>query len=149
MQAKYARAYTEVLELLKRLPKEEYSIIPEEKINFFEANKDQNYYFYFNPNADLKEQNISKEANAIIIALFKEYFATDSQKSKLNDILLKNQKKIDEKNKYVATANTFPQASTTDDTKIENEENKQLVLKKESFFQKLGNFILKLFHKNK
>ena len=36
MQDKYARAYTEVIELLNCSPEEEYSKIPVEKIKFYE-----------------------------------------------------------------------------------------------------------------
>ena len=46
---------------------------------------DQNYIFTINPEIDLSEQNISPEANAIIINLFTDYFATEEQKNiKLN-----------------------------------------------------------------
>lgn len=35
----YARAYTEVLEILNHFSKEEYNKIPEEKISFYRNNK--------------------------------------------------------------------------------------------------------------
>ena len=41
-----------------------------EKIEFYENNMDQDYIFTINPELDLSEQNISPEANAIIINLF-------------------------------------------------------------------------------
>ena len=45
---KYAKAYTEVLEIIKYLPKNEYDKIEKEKINFFEDNKDNSYKFSIN-----------------------------------------------------------------------------------------------------
>ena len=69
----YARAYTEVLEILKHFPDEEYKKIPIEKINFYKSHMDKNYKFTINPEMDLANQNISKEANAIIVTLFRDY----------------------------------------------------------------------------
>ena len=54
---------------------------------------DKDYVFIINPEIDLSEQNISTEANAIIINLFMEYFATKKQKVKIKEILDSNQKK--------------------------------------------------------
>ena len=39
----------------------------------------------------MSEQNISREANAILVALFRDYFATDKQKATLNNLLKQNQ----------------------------------------------------------
>ena len=46
----YEKAYTEILEILKYIPKEEYERIPKEKILFFEENCDKNYEFKFDIN---------------------------------------------------------------------------------------------------
>lgn len=91
----YAKAYTEVLEILKYFSEEEYSKIPQEKIDFYKNNMDRNYNYIINPNIDLSQQYISKEANAILIALFRDYFATESQKKTLNNLLNQNQNKLE------------------------------------------------------
>lgn len=83
----YNKAYTEVLEILKHLPIEEYSKIPQNKINFYKSNADKNYNYIINPNIDLSKQYISKEANAILVTLFRDYFATEKQKETLNKLL--------------------------------------------------------------
>ena len=83
----YSRAYTEVLEIIKYFPEEEYAKIPEEKIEFYKNNMDKDYVFLINPEIDLSEQNISSEANAIIVNLFRDYFATEEQKAKIKEIL--------------------------------------------------------------
>lgn len=91
----YAKAYTEILEIIKHFSEEDYSKIPEEKIEFYKKNMDVNYKFTINPEIDLSEQNISKEANAIIVNLFREYFATEEQKKKISEILELNQLKLE------------------------------------------------------
>ena len=91
MNNKYAKAYTEVLEILSYFSKEEYSRIPKEKIEFYKNNMDKSYEFKINPEIDLSEQHISEDANAIIISLFRDYFATEKQKEKLKILLNQNQ----------------------------------------------------------
>lgn len=82
MSNNYAKAYKELLEIIKHFPLEEYNKIPKEKIIFYEENMDKNYNFTINPNIDLSEQNISKEAKALIVTLYEDYFATEEQKKK-------------------------------------------------------------------
>lgn len=96
MSDTYNIAYTEILEIIKYLPKEEYEKIPKEKIEFYKQNKDANYKFVFDVSKSLKEQNVSIKTNAIIVSLFREYFATNEQKKKLKIILQQNEKKIQE-----------------------------------------------------
>jgi hypothetical protein len=91
MNSTYAKAYTEVLEILNHLSIKEYNRIPKEKIEEFSKYKDKNYKFVFDENLPINKQNISKEVNAIIITLFREYFATDEQKIKLQKILYLNE----------------------------------------------------------
>ena len=96
MTSTYAKAYTEVLEIIKYFSKEEYNKIPTEKINFYKNNKDKDYIYKINPQEELSKQNISREANAILITLFRDYFATEIQKKTLTSLLNQNQKKLDE-----------------------------------------------------
>lgn len=53
---------------------------------------DKDYEFAINAEINLSEQNISKEANAIIITLYQDYFATEEQKQKIKEILELNEK---------------------------------------------------------
>lgn len=145
----YARAYTEVLEILKHFPDEEYKKIPIEKINFYKSHMDKNYKFTINPEMDLANQNISKEANAIIVTLFRDYFATEEQKVKIKEILDLNQKKEElEKRKKYNPDDIFRNNQQLN-RDIENlDTTTQLVKYKENFFVKFKNFIFKLLHIN-
>ena len=96
MNENYKKAYTEVLEIIKYLPEEEYEKISKERIKFFEENCDKNYEFKFDINKSLDEQEFLRETNAIIVVLFRDYFATDTQKEKLQRILLENERKYQE-----------------------------------------------------
>ncbi len=50
---KYARAYTEVSELIDLLPEEEYKKIPSEKIEFYKNNRDKDYDFKIDESKDI------------------------------------------------------------------------------------------------
>ena len=89
----YTRAYTEVLEILSHFSKEEYAKIPTKKIEFYRSNMDKKYNYKINPEVNLAEQEISKEANAILITLFRDYFASEKQNIALKKLLNQNQLK--------------------------------------------------------
>lgn len=142
----YAKAYTEVLEIIKYFSEEEYSKIPKEKIEFYRKNMDKEYVFTINPEIDLAEQNISPEANAIIINLFTEYYATEEQKVKIKEILDLNQKKEEaEKRKRYNPDDIFKKASKNENTKEESNQT-ELIEYKETFFTRFKNFIFKILH---
>ena len=80
MISRYERAYTEVLEILSHLPKKQYD---------------------FNSQIELSKQTISKEANAIVISLFIDYFATERQKEILKKFLNQNQVQLEKSKKEI------------------------------------------------
>ncbi len=141
MEKKYAKAYTEVLELLKHIPKEEYNRIPETEIQFYENNCDKNYKFIYDETVELKDQKISKEANAVIIAMYMNYFANEKQKEIIDEVLKQNSinQEKEKKEKY-NTENIF---------KEKNQENLpiQVSEKKENIIKRIINKIKGLFAK--
>lgn len=136
------RAYTEVCEILKHVSKEEINKIPKEIIKFFENNKDEKYNFTYDVSQSLEEQKVLRKTNSIIIYLFKEYFATNVQKDKINNILRQNeliyQKDLMEKYK---TDNLFKKHNLE---KI-GENEVAIVEYKGSLFKRIINKIKKLF----
>lgn len=91
------KACNEVLVLLKMLPEAELKKIPEAEIKFLEEHRDVNYNFSVNPEVPINEVNISRKAKAILVVLWKKYFATDIQKQKLDKILQENSMKEEQK----------------------------------------------------
>ena len=139
----YAKAYTEVLEIIKYFPQEEYAKIPVEKIEFYKNNMDRNYNFKINPEIDLSEQSISPEANAIMVNLFTDYYATEEQKVKIKNILDSNQQKEEqEKKERYNPDNIFKNRNS--ENIIQNEV--ALVEYKESIFKRFINKIKSIFN---
>lgn len=103
----YKKAYTEVLEILSHLPEEEYYKIPKEKIDFYKDHMDKTYIFKINPQLELSKQAISKQANAILISLFIDYFATDKQKKILKNLLYQNQERLEQDKRVIYNDNNI------------------------------------------
>lgn len=148
----YSKAYTEVLEILKYLPKNEYGKIPHERIQFFEDNKDYSYNFKIDPQIPLDKQNISIEANSIIVMLFRDYFASETQKEKLKVILKQNEDKYQEeiRNKYNPDdifGNKKDKITTFSSNKEIENNNLPIEVKRENFFKKFITYIKNLIFK--
>ena len=147
---RYAKAYAEVLEIISYFPEEEYNKIPKEDIEFYKNNRDKNYKFTIDPEVDLAEQNISKEASAVILTMFRDYFATEDQKQKLKELIVLNEKKLylEKREKYNFDS-LFTNRISNENT-LENQKNRtvetSLIEYKENFFNKFKNFILRLLH---
>ena len=136
----YAIAYSEVLEILKYIPTEDYNKIPKSKIELFENNADKEYKFKYNPNITLNEQNVSKRAKAIIAILFRDYWATETQRKK---IIAKQkydrfQMEKDKESKYNPD-NLFKNKISKVETEI-TENTVAMVEYQESIFTKIKNW---------
>ena len=88
----YANAYTEVLDILKYISKEDYEKIPKSKIKVFEENSNKNYHFTYDEYKTLDEQNVSEIAKMIIAILYRDYWATKEQRY----IIIKKQREARE-----------------------------------------------------
>ena len=143
----YAKAYTEVLEIINHFSEDEYKKIQKEKIDFYEKHKDRKYDFKINPNIDLAEQNISRKANAILVSLFRDYFATAKQKEILKNLLQQNQEKL-EKEKYLKynPDNIFNKSNSN----INDSKDKVALveIKNEAWYRKILNFFKRIFLKH-
>lgn len=140
----YANAYSEVLEILKYISKEDYDKIPKNKIKMFETNANKNYKFYYNPELTLDEQKVSKRAKAIIAILFRDYWATQEQKIKIIKKQNYDLEKIEnEKREKYKTDNIFKTNKNMEKT-VQNLEQKEIVQYKKSFFAKIKEKLKKL-----
>lgn len=153
MDLKYSNACKEVLVLFNYfLDENDMSKIPDEQIKYLNENANQQYNYVVDESKELEEQEITKEAKAIIISLYKKYFATDEQKKKVNEILVirdnsQNTSKqffnsLEEINKYQNSIKEKAETKLSDS--IENSD-KALVKSEESIWKRILNKILKRF----
>ena len=153
----YANAYTEVLDILKYISKEDYEKIPKSKIKVFEENSNKNYSFTYDENKTLDEQNVSEITKVIIAILFRDYWATKEQRyviiKKQQEIKEQKQKELMakfEQNKNISEKDLKKVNVASDlDLDIDYEllgTNMQLYKKEEGFFEKLVNKIKGFFN---
>ena len=153
----YANAYTEVLDILKYISKEDYEKIPKSKIKVFEENSNKNYSFTYDESRTLEEQNVSEITKAIIAILFRDYWATKEQRyiiiKKQQEIKEQKQKELMakfEQNKNISEKDLKKVNVASDlDLDIDYEllgTNVQLYKKEEGFFEKLVNKIKELLN---
>ena len=142
----YANAYTEVLEILKFIPKTDYNKIPQDMIKVFSDNQNKNYIFNYNPLQSLDDQNVSKKAKLIISILFRDYWAQDNQRAKiLNKEKIDRMRFEEEKQEKYNVNNLF---KNKQENLQNSESNTSLIeVKEKNFLQKIIEKIINLFRK--
>ena len=141
----YARAYTEVIEILKYVPDEDVKKIPEEKLEFYKTNMDNEYNYNLDLTKEFEEQEISEITKAILANIFRDYWATPYQKERIEEKEKYDLEKLEEeKREKYNPDNIFK--NKKEETVVENT-NLPVEIKKETFFIKLIKFIKALFNK--
>lgn len=146
----YANAYSEVLEILKYISKEDYKKIPNSKIELFETNHNKEYIFKYNPNKTLEEQNVSKTAKAIIAILFRDYWATEVQREKIITKQNYDRKQLEkEKKERYNSDNLFKNNDTQIDIEGTKKEQKLdlIEINNIKWYKKVWKFITRFFSK--
>lgn len=136
-------AYSEVLEILKYISKEEFNKVPQDMLEMFKANAINNNEFVYNPRKTLQEQNVSETARTIIAILFRDYWATENQKEKI----LKKQNYDREKIKEEMYNNNILKKNNTQQNEAYIKNEVAMIEYKESIFTKIKNWFKHFFNK--
>ena len=150
ISVEYANAYSEVLEILKYISKEDYEKIPNSKIELFETNYNKDYIFKYNPNKTLDEQNVSKTAKAIIAILFRDYWATEIQKEKIISKQNYDRTKFEEEMKARYNSNNLFKNNEKRIIMDNTEKEEELALIETSdikWYKKVWRFLTEFFRK--
>lgn len=86
----YEKAFTEVLEVLNYLPKEDREKIPFNILQALYKNKSKEYVFIINRTKPLKEQKLSKVTKAILVNFYRDYWATEYERK-----IIKEKQRLD------------------------------------------------------
>ena len=150
ISVEYANAYSEVLEILKYISKEDYEKIPNSKIELFETNHNEDYIFKYNPNKTLDEQNVSERAKAIIAILFRDYWATEIQKEKIINKQNYDRMKLEEEKKTRYNSNNLFKNNEKKIIMDNTEKEEELALIETNdikWYKKVWRFLTKFFRK--
>lgn len=137
----YKIAYSEVLEILKHISKEEFNKIPADIVEMFKANCSNENEFVYDPSRSLQEQNVSEIARTIIAILFRDYWATEVQKERILAKQNFDREKI--KQEIYNPDNLFKNRQTIAEEKVKEQ---QLIIYKESIGKRIFYRILTFLH---
>ena len=149
MENNYPKAYKEVVEILKYVPKESIDKIPQTMLDTFNSKMDNTYNFSIDINKSFEEQELLEETKAILANIFRDYWATPYQKERIQARERYDWQKIEEEKKNNYNYDIFKK-----DNKIDNKENESvennlpIEVKKEHFYNKIIIFFKKVFNIN-
>lgn len=153
MKNNYPKAYKEVVEILKYVPKESVEKIPQTMIDTFNAKMDNDYNFSIDINKSFEEQELLEETKAILANIFRDYWATPYQKERIQAKERYDREKIEEEKRAKYNSDIFKtKESNKPENKVEEEKinsnNLPIEVKKEKFYEKIINFFKKIFKLN-
>ena len=119
-------------------------------LNLFHRKKEkQKYSFNYNPEQTLEEQNVSKIARGIIAILFRDYWATETQREKIITKQKYDRIKLEEEKKAKYDIDIF---KNRDNFKLKqnikqdtNANEVSMVKYEESIFKRIINKIKEIF----
>lgn len=139
-------AYTEVVEVLKYMSKEDVNKIPKDIVRYYTDNRDTSYNFKIDMEKAFEQQNLSEKAKIVLAMLYRDYWSTEKQKEKI-----KQKEKYDLYKLELKKQEKYNSDNIFENRKIKRiEENKALVEhKKETLCNKFIQFIRRFFKKSK
>ena len=139
-----ACAYKEIYEILKIFPQELVSQIPQETIDFFHNNMDTNYEYDISVDT-FDGQTMLEETKAILTILFRDYWASPTQKEKILNYEKTVKNKIEEENRIKYNVDNLFKNRNSQKKDEEQIEETAIVEYKEPIFKKIINRILNIF----
>lgn len=139
---KYANAYKEIYEILQIFPEELVNKIPKEKVEFYRVNMNQEYEYNVSK-ANFENIPMLKETEAILANLFRDYWATETQKEKILAKERLDLNKLEEvKNQKYDQVDIFATKKVSEKTK---QEVGLVDVKFKKWYIKVFNFIKNVF----
>ena len=92
----YACSYKEVMTILRFLSVQDLVKIPSEKLEFFDANMDENYDYELDYSKSFMDQKMSPITEAILANLYRDYLASPAQKQAILEKEKRELEKIEE-----------------------------------------------------
>ena len=136
----YAKAYVEILEIIKHMEQKYRDKIPIKLLKFFEENKDSSYEYNLNEIKEKQNEIFSQKTIELLAMLELKYLATETEKELLKEALEENDKI------YQAELREKYNTDTLFKNKVETLENSiAMVEHKKSIFTKIKNWFKRTF----
>ena len=154
MEDNYAKAYKEIIEILKYIPEESVNKIPREMIEMFKTKQLVTYDFKIDTEKKFEEQELLEETKAILDNIFRDYWATDYQKAKIIEKENQDREECERQKRERYNPNEIFKNKQQDinvQKNLNENYNSKLPIEvqKQNIFQKLIVFIKKILQKKK
>lgn len=152
MEDNYAKAYKEIVEILKYVPEESVNKIPKEMRDIFEVEQLKTYDFKIDTEKSFEEQELLEETKAILANIFRDYWATDYQKQRIIEKEMQDREEWErQKREKYNLDNIFKNRQQNinlqENLNKNYNSNLPVEVKKQNIFQRLLSFIKKLVYK--
>lgn len=118
------RAYAEVDYIINHMNQKYIDKVPQKMKEFFSSLKDPNHVVKINPYVPLQNQGLQRYTLEIIALLHLKYWCEDEErKQELYDIMLKNQRRLEEQMREKYGVDKLFSNNTTSNNEEEKEEN--------------------------
>lgn len=144
-----SKAYSEVYQVIQYLPESEYKMIPKWQIDVIRENMDLNAPKIISVNTNLEEVNLSKDAKTLLLTLFYMNVANEEQKSKIERILINEEKKQSEEYREIFNQRNYNVQSTTMIKETKDVETSLIKIDEEKWNYKLKKFFKTILQKLK
>lgn len=145
MENNYNKAYVEVLEVLKYIPKEDFEKVPKDIIETLENKKDKEYKYELNKNVAFENQILMKETKAILANFFRDYWATPEQRNAIKEKERKEEWE-EEQNKIKIDYDAVFKRNTK--LAPPKQETKIVVVEEKKWYEKFVDWIKNIFKRN-
>ena len=154
MEDNYAKAYKEIIEILKYIPEESVNKIPREMIELIKTKQLVTYDFKIDTEKTFEEQELLEETKAILANIFRDYWATDYQKAKIIEKENQDREECERQKRERYNPNEIFKNKQQDinvQKNLNENYNSKLPIEvqKQNIFQKLIVFIKKILQKKK
>jgi hypothetical protein len=144
----FSKVLTQVDNILQYLPLKSFNKIPDKIIEKIEENKDNEYFFEYDFEKSLLDQNIFEETKDFLSAIYLNYICEDDKKTEILKVCKQNDEKYEQE-----LVEKYDISKLFEKRKVETKEccesENQLIVIEEKWYKKIFNIIKNLFKKNK
>lgn len=142
---KYTKALTELKVILENSEDAIIEKIPKKFIMFIEYNYDKNYSCNIKADIPINEQNILDETRYLIGLVYRSYLCNENEKQEYDKILRKNEENYQKELHEKYDIDIFNNKGQ--ESKIKENTNLPVVIKKENIFKRITNIVKRIFIK--
>lgn len=138
----YAKAYTELIEILKYVPNEDLKKIPKTKLETYMKNRDCNYNYIYNKELSFENQTILKLTKILIANIYIQYWASNEKRQEIRNQDKKELYNIEMKKKEIYSTDNIFKKKTKKEVNY-NQITSMTVIKKKNIIEKIIDKIKK------